>query len=102
MSDKESPEVDFYDKPGSALASVIPAWAVDVSKGCGCRDMAKKMDKWGVKGCYAKYDEIIKHLLSKGNDALIPSIARAPKMLKTIAAKYLLNRALQLASKRRG
>ena len=98
MFSEKSTEIDLHDKPGTALASIIPNWAVDVKKGCACRDMAKKMDRWGVKGCIAHYDAIVDHLLTKGSDALIPMLSVAPAALKKAGAKRLLNKAIKLAS----
>lgn len=93
-----SSEVLFshYNKPGSALESLIPDWVVQFKKGCGCKDYRKKMDGWGTEGCIARESQIIGHLL-KQNDKLIPMFRGIPMSLKKIAAKKLLAKAIELS-----
>ena len=93
-----SSEVLFshYNKPGSALESLIPDWVVQFKKGCGCKDYRKKMDGWGTEGCIARENQIIGHLL-KQNDKLIPMFRGIPMSLKKIAAKKLLAKAIELS-----
>jgi len=85
---------------GTELAKLIPAWAVENKKGCGCKDMAKKMDRWGLAGCEARRREIVKHLTSQ-SDKLIPAFRIAsgllPEALRSIAANKLLNMAMRNA-----
>ena len=93
-----SSEVLFshYNKPGSALESLIPDWVVQFKKGCGCKDYRKKMDGWGTEGCIARENQIIGHLL-KQNDKLIPMFRGIPMSLKKMAAKKLLAKAIELS-----
>ena len=86
----------YYNKPGSALESLIPDWVVQFKTGCGCKDYRKKMDGWGTEGCIARENQIIGHLL-KQNDKLIPMFRGIPMSLKKIAAKKLLAKAIELS-----
>ena len=79
---------------GTELAKLIPDWAVQFKGGCGCKDMQKKMDRWGVVGCRARTNEIVAHLLSQ-SDRLIPAFKIVPRHLKRIAAIRMLNKAIK-------
>ena len=93
---KSVSSTDFKNKPGSALQSLIPDWVVQFKKGCGCKDMRIKMDRWGTDGCIAKENQIIGHLLQQ-NDKLIPMFRGVPKSIKKLAAKKLLDKAIKLS-----
>ena len=84
---------------GTELAKLIPDWAVQFKGGCGCKDMAAKMDRWGVSGCIERSDQIIAHLLSQG-EHLVPVLRMVPAPMKRVAAKRLLNRAISNAAKK--
>lgn len=92
----EAKPSDFKNKPGSALQSLIPDWVVQFKKGCGCKDMRIKMDRWGTEGCISKENQIIGHLLQQ-NDKLIPMFRGVPKSIKKLAAKKLLDKAIKLS-----
>ena len=91
-------EVDFKDKPGSALASLIPDWAVSVKGGCSCKDWEKKMNNWGVESCGTDNRvAIVQHLMSQ-EEHLIPPLRALPAFAKRLAANKLLDKAFKLAS----
>ena len=73
--------------PGTALANMIPDWAVQFKEGCGCRDMQKKMDKWGPDGCLNRLDLIVKHLL-------IPAFKMVPAPMRKVIATGLVRHAI--------
>ena len=81
---------------GTELAKQIPEWAVQFKGGCGCKDMQKKMDKWGPDGCYARRNQIVAHLLSQ-SDLLIPAFKMVPLTVKKIVAQRMLNKAIRAA-----
>jgi hypothetical protein len=87
-----------YNKPGSALESLIPDWVVQFKDGCGCKDYSKKMDKWGTEGCIARENEIIGHLMQQ-SDKLIPVFRGLPQSLRKAAAKKLLAKAIEMSKK---
>ena len=89
---------EFKERPGTALASLIPDWAVDVKKGCKCRDMAAKMDKWGVQGCLLHREHIINHLVTESAVNLIPVLKLAPASLRKAGANLLFDKAIRLAN----
>ncbi len=84
---------------GTELSSLIPDWAVANSKGCGCRNYAKKMDRWGLSGCEANRKAIVKHLTQQ-SDNLIPLFRNVPEALKRAIATRLLNKAMRNAKKK--
>jgi len=95
-----SPVKNAVGEPvGTELAKLIPDWAVQFKGGCGCKDMAAKMDRWGVAGCIERSDQIIAHLLSQG-EHLVPVLRMVPASMKRVAAKRLLNRAISNAAKK--
>jgi hypothetical protein len=81
---------------GTELAKLIPDWAFQFKSGCGCKDMAKKMDRWGINGCEARRSEIVAHLLSQ-SDMLVPALKAVPIGMKKVVAERLLNKAIQRA-----
>ena len=48
---------------GDLLFATIPKWLK--RPGCGCKRYARKMNRWGVKQCEERFDEIVCHLVSK-------------------------------------
>lgn len=90
--------MSFVNKPGSALASLIPEWAIDGKKGCKCRDMAAKMDRWGIEGCLLNRQTIINHLVRESSVKLIPILKLAPMALRRAGANRLFDRAINLAN----
>lgn len=90
--------MSFHGKPGSALASLIPEWAIDGKKGCTCRDMAAKMDKWGIDGCLLHRSSIIDHLVRESSVKLIPILKLAPIALRKAGANRLFDKAISLAN----
>ncbi len=86
--------------PGTVLADMIPDWAVQFKSGCGCKDMQRKMDKWGVQGCLANLDHIVEHLVSQ-DEMLIPPFRMLPKPAKAIVAKQLVKHAINKSEKER-
>ena len=86
----------FYDKPGSALESLIPGWAVQFKTGCKCKDYRDKMDKWRTRGCEAREDMIVAHLMAQ-SDKLIAVFRGIPTPLRRMAAKRLFRKAIELS-----
>ena len=52
--------------PGTELHKIIPKFLE--SDGCGCRDMAKKMNFWGPEKCDIQRDHIVDYLVKKGKE----------------------------------
>ena len=89
----------IYPEPvGSELAKLIPDWAVADKEGCYCKEWQRKMDRWGVKGCQVRRNEIVAHLLSSSS-SLIPALSILPDAMKRIGANRLLSRAIVNAGK---
>ena len=92
----DMPEVvakGFRNRPGAALARIIPKWAASQKKGCGCKDYQKKMDLWGTEGCEVQFDNIVSHLL-KQEKHLISPLRVLPDALKKKFAQVLVARAI--------
>ena len=83
-------------KVGTELSKLIPAWAVNAKKGCSCRDLAMKMDRWGVAGCEARRKDIVGHLTNQ-SDKLIPAFRVASGLLPVAAKKVLATSLLNVA-----
>lgn len=89
--------------PGTELSKLIPDWAIQFEKGCSCRDIARKMDRWGPSGCRSNEEYLVNHL-AKQSDKLIPSLQKVPAPLRRVVARRLLRIAIrrsERASKRR-
>ncbi len=96
---REQPAPKKPENVGTALASLIPDWAVANKEGCGCRDFEAKMNRWGIAGCVGEhYDEIIEHLV-KQTDKLIPLFRKIPESGRRVMAKKLLNMAIEKTKK---
>jgi len=92
----DMPEVaakGLRNRPGTALARIIPKWAASQKKGCGCKDYQKKMDLWGTEGCEVQFDNIVSHLL-KQEKHLISPLRVLPDALKKKFAQVLVARAI--------
>lgn len=89
---------EFHNKPGSALESLIPQWAVSNSKGCKCRDKKKQMDRLGTDGCKQtkNYEMLVDHLV-KQSDRLIPMLRGIPHSFRERGARRLLDKAIKLS-----
>lgn len=95
---EESASEGFHNKPGSALESLIPQWAVSNSKGCKCRDKKKQMDRLGTDGCKQtkNYEMLVDHLV-KQSDRLIPMLRGIPHSFRERGARRLLDKAIKLS-----
>ena len=85
--------------PGTELRKLIPDWAVQFEKGCSCRDIARKMDRWGPAGCRKNEAYLVNHL-AKQSDKLIPSLQRVPAPLRRVVAGRILKIAIRRSERR--
>ena len=74
------PGTQFIERPfrrervGTALkARVEKVLGVKQKEGCGCADLANKMDQWGIKGCELYRDTIVSHMVAN-RDVLIEGL----------------------------
>jgi|TARA_R100000479_G_scaffold148827_1_gene84370 hypothetical protein len=86
----------YYNKPGSALESIIPKWAAQFAKGCGCRDMRIKMDRWGTTGCLHREDTIVAHLMQQP-EKVVAIFKNIPMPIRRAAARRLFEKAIALS-----
>lgn len=86
----------YYNKPGSALESIIPNWAAQFAKGCGCRDMRVKMDRWGTTGCLHREDTIVAHLMQQP-EKVVAIFKNIPMPIRRAAARRLFEKAIALS-----
>ena len=90
-------EVGFLGKAGSALASLIPEWAVSFKGKCSCKDWEKKMNGWGPDLCDGeKREQIVNHLMSQDENLVAP-LRAIPVFAKRIAANRMLDRAIKMS-----
>jgi hypothetical protein len=81
----QSPEMG----PGTELRELVPKF---FERGkCTCKSYAAQMDRWGVKGCEERFDEIVAHLVSQASGWAIPAFA------SRAVAKRWLNMAIENA-----
>ena len=92
---KLTPEQRLGDGVGTELTKLIPKSLEH--KGCGCKDYAKKMNRWGVEGCKQRFDQIVDRLVQKGKEN--PIMGWIPSAASRIAAKSLVSRAIRSAEK---
>jgi len=91
--------MSYFNKPGSALESLIPDWVVQFKTGCKCKDFRDKMNKWGTEGCVARENQIIGHLMQQ-SDKLIPVFRGLPQSFRKAAANKLLAKAIEMSKKK--
>lgn len=85
--------------PGTELGELIPAWLASQKKGCGCRDWARLMDRWGIDGCRRQRSIIIDRLLRQS--VTLPIALRAiPEAAKRIGAGLLVDQAIANAARK--
>jgi hypothetical protein len=90
-------EVEFKGKTGTALASLIPDWAVSFKGKCSCKDWEKKMNGWGPDLCDVKEREaIVGHLVSQ-SEHLIPTLASLPLWARRLGANKMLDKAIKMS-----
>jgi hypothetical protein len=88
----------YRNKPGSALESLIPEWAVESGRQCSCASMKAQMDTMGTQWCIDQSDMLVEHLMQQ-SDKLIPIFRVLPYSLRMTAAKNLLEKAITMSQK---
>jgi len=79
--------------PGTELRKLIPKLLE--SESCDCRGYARKMNRWGVKGCIERKDRIVYHLVKEAKKLKLLSIFGST--LPRVAASRLVGKAIQRA-----
>ena len=90
-----TPEERMGEGVGTELTKLIPKTLEH--RGCGCRDYAKKMNRWGVEGCKMRFDQIVDRLVEKGKEN--PLMGWIPSAASRVAARALVSRAITSAEK---
>ena len=91
---------------GTALANRIQGLlGIKAGKGCNCKDLAAKMDAWGVAGCDRERNTIVSALVTNRSvlvDALKETswllafgAEHAPEQVLRTGANWLLNKAIE-------
>ena len=83
---------------GTELSKMIPDWAVEDKKGCSCKSMAAKWDKYGIAWCERNANLIVGHLLGESG-RLIPFLRAVPEPIKRAATLRMLGKAIRNAKK---
>ena len=87
---------DYFNKPGLALESLIPAWAIANSKGCGCANYARRMDRKGTAECEANREKIVARLMSQQSRLAWP-LRLMPEAIAREAARRLVDTAIEMS-----
>lgn len=88
---------DFSNRPGDALASLIPVWSTSFNGKCSCKDYQRKMNNWGWELCSGEHHKrIVDHLVTQKKH-LTPILRSMPDALLRKGASILLARALDLS-----
>ena len=93
----ESEPESFSGRCGSALASLIPDWAVNDTKGCSCKSMQKQMDKLGVQWVNANREMLINHLVGQ-KKYLTGPLRLVPDAVARLGAEKLPDKAIKMAT----
>lgn len=68
-------QMSLREPVGTALKLRIEKiTTIKTSKGCGCNNLAKQMDGWGISGCEGMYKETIINSLVANKDILFEAI----------------------------
>ena len=67
---------------------------------CGCQDIEKKMNKWGIERCQKESEYIISHLVSQ-SDKFGKAAHLMPLVVRRKAAEKMLNIAIKMEQKAR-
>ena len=68
---------------------------------CGCQDIGKKMNKWGIEKCRKESEFIISHLVGQSNK-FGKTATLMPVVVRRKAAEKMLNIAIKMEQKARG
>ena len=79
--------------PGTELHKIIPKFLE--STGCGCRDMAKKMNFWGPDKCDLNREYIVDYLAKKGKEVKL--FGWVPQVMMREVADRMLSMAIERA-----
>ena len=94
------------EKVGTALKKRVEnLLKASPKKGCGCNDLATKMDSWGIQGCELNREMIISHMVAnrdvllEGLSEWLPTVCTAivgmiPDAILRQGAHWLLDRAI--------
>ncbi len=93
---KKTKEESLGAGPGTELSLLLPKQLE--KRGCGCRNYAKKMNRWGVEGCRQRFDNIVEYLVLKGNAN--PLLGWIPSVATRLVAKRMLTMAIERADKK--
>lgn len=75
--DATAAEKEPVEPVGTFLkAHIEKLFTIKTGKDCGCQNLARDMDLWGIEGCEKRREEIVGHLLSN-RDILTGSLARS-------------------------
>ena len=79
--------------PGTILKRMIPG--ILKRRNCGCGDIAKQMDTWGVSGCERNKKHIVRHLVNQARqNRLLRLFGERPAR---IVAEHWVSQAIERA-----
>ena len=85
-----------YDNVGNCLAELIPEWAVGSKKGCKCKDIQNKLNRWGTEGCEANIDWIVQKM--KGQKKYLRgAMSKIPDSIAECGVRFLVKKAIKMS-----
>ena len=94
----KSPE-GLYDNVGNCLAKLIPEWAVGSKKGCKCKDIQAKLNRWGTKGCEDNIEWIVTKMVGQ-KKYLRGALKMVPDGVAEGGVRWLVNKAIKMSKEK--
>lgn len=94
----ESPDV-LHDNVGNCLAKLIPEWAVGSKKGCKCKDIQAKLNRWGTKGCEDNIEWIVTKMVGQ-KKYLRGALKMVPDGVAEGGVRWLVNKAIKMSKEK--
>ena len=89
----------LYDNVGNCLAKLIPEWAVGSKRGCKCKDIQEKLNRWGTKGCEDNIEWIVTKMTGQKR-YLVGALKMVPDGIAETGVRWLVNKAIKMSKEK--
>lgn len=90
---------ELHDNVGNCLAKLIPEWAVGSKKGCKCKDIQEKLNRWGTKGCEDNIEWIVTKMTGQ-KKYLIGALKKVPDGIAETGVRWLVKKAIKMSKEK--